>query len=437
MNRQYGKPARLAYHTAKLQAGCVAILQRAFQAINARRRQKSSVFKADMLDDPYPAYHCLRSTDPVHWEPAESRWVLTRYADVVSVLRNPEASSERMQAFERFVPAAYRPLLEFRANSMISNDAARHNRLRTLVNKAFTARAVEAMTENIQQLVDGFLDKVQSRGRFDVIADLAYPLPVTVIAEMLGVPTEDRDRFKQWSDELAVLAGATGSAAALTPEDYRRISDNQRQLTDYLRQIVAKRRVQPGNDLLSALAQAEESGDRLSEDELYANAILILVAGHETTTNLIGNGMLALLRHPDQLKRLQDDPSLIPTAVEEFLRYDSPVQFTTRVLKNDLVVGDKTLKRGQIALLLLGAANRDPAQFPEPDRLDGGRTTNKHVAFGLGSHFCLGAQLARLEGRIAFETMLRRMPKMRLGAESPKFREHFNLRGLKSLDVEF
>ncbi|MBM4067439.1 MAG: cytochrome P450 [Planctomycetes bacterium] len=425
------------HHATRLQAGCVAIIHRAVQAFRSLRRQESSVFNAAMLDDPYPSYQRLRSEDPVHWEAAANRWVLTRYADVACVLRSPLASSQRVQALERFVPAAYRPLLEFRKNSMISNDAPRHNRLRMLVNKAFTARAVEAMTDNIQRLVDGFLDTAQSRGRFDVIADLAYPLPVTVIAEMLGVPADDRDQFKGWSDELVILAGAAGSPAALRPDDYRRIASSQQQLTDYLKNIVAQRRMQPGSDLLSALAQAEESGDRLSEDELYANAILILVAGHETTTNLIGNGMLALLRHPDQLERLRNDPALIPTAVEELLRYDSPVQFTTRVLKDDLEVNGKTLKRGQIALLLLGAANRDPAQFPEPDRLDVGRSDNKHLAFGLGSHFCLGAQLARLEARIAFETMLRRLPDLRLGEVTPRFRDHYNLRGLKSLMVDF
>lgn len=399
--------------------------------------QPSAFFTDELLANPYPIYARYRSQDPVHWDEADERWQLFRFDDVTSVLRNPSASSARTEAVMRFVPRRYRPLMEFRSKSMISRDAPDHNRLRLLVSKAFTARAVEAMTGNIQRLVDGYLDAVQSRGRMDVIADLAYPLPVTVIAEMLGVPVEDRARFKHWSDEVSVLAGGGGSPTALKKSDYARIAQSYGELTAYFGAITAQRRLKPQGDLLSALVQAEEAGDRLSEDELFANASLLLVAGNETTTNLIGNGTYALLRHPDQLQKLRDNPALIPAAVEELLRYDSPVQMTSRVMTHDVERSGKQLRQGQMVMLFLGAANRDPAVFPEPDRLNVERADNKHLSFGLGSHFCLGAQLARLEARIAFETLLRRMPNLRLDGPEPRYRHHFNLRGLQSLQVAF
>jgi cytochrome P450 len=411
------------------------ILQALRRSLPFRKAAPHPLFNARTRANPYPTYQRLRSEDPVHWDEAYGRWILTRYADVVAVLRSPAASSDRAGAMLRFAPPSMRPLVESRSNSMIHSDAPKHTRLRLLVNKAFTARAVEAMTGNIRRLVDGFLDAVVSRGRMDVIADLAYPLPVTVIAEMLGVPAEDRDRFKRWSDELAALVG--GNAADLGLRDYRRIARRSHELSAYLAGIVARRRAEPQDDLLSALAQAEEAGDRLSGDELYANATLLLVAGHETTTNLIGNGTLALLHHPDQWQRLKADPSLVPQAVEELLRYDSPVQFTTRLLKEDLDVGGKRLRAGQTVLLILGAANRDPGQFADPDRLDVGRTDVKHLSFGLGSHYCLGAPLARLEARVGFEALLRRMPNLRLEGGDPPFRDNFNLRGLETLPVAF
>jgi cytochrome P450 len=398
---------------------------------------ESPLFNARTLPDPYPTYHRFRSEHPVFWEEGAQRWVLTRYADVVSVLRSPAASSERVQALDKFAPPAFRQLLSFRTHSMINCDPPRHNRLRLLVNKAFTARAVDAMAGDIQRLVDGFLDAVQPHGRMDLIADLAYPLPVTVIAQMLGVPPQDRDRFKHWSDALAVVAGGAGTPRGLKWADYRRVAQSYSELTAYLAGVVADRRARPRGDLISALVRAEEAGDRLTEDELYANVTLILVAGHETTTNLIGNGVWALLRHPDQWARLRENPTLVPTAVEELLRYDGPVQFTVRVLKDDLTVGGQAMGRGQMVLTLLAAADRDPEQFADPDRLDVGRPDNKHVAFGLGSHFCLGAQLARLEGRIALETLLRRAPNLRLDGPPPEYRPHFNLRGLKALPVAF
>ncbi|HEY7428769.1 MAG TPA: cytochrome P450 [Gemmataceae bacterium] len=400
-----------------------------------KRLARRQLFGPTMLANPYPYYARLRRIDPVHWEEQTGGWVLTRYADIVSVLRSPHASAERTEMAQRRVPAEFQELFTTRKDAMLNADPPRHTRLRLLVNKAFTPGAVTALAPFIQRFVDDVIDTVQPWGRMDVIRDLAYPLPATVIAEMLGVPHEDRDRFKQWSDDTAALAG--NLPGNLSEGVLRRAVEGMRELRAYFAGIVAQRRVEPRDDLLSALVKAQEDGERLNEAELLANAVLLLNAGHETTTNLIGNGTLALLQHPDQLRRLRENPALISTAVEELLRYDSPVQFTSRVLKADLSLGGKQLHAGQTVLLLLGAANRDPAQFPDPDRLDVGRADNKHLAFGLGSHFCLGAPLARLEGRIVFETLLRRLPGLRLAGPKPMYRQNFNLRGLEALEVAF
>jgi cytochrome P450 len=400
-----------------------------------KRLVRPQLFGPSMLADPYPYYARLRQTDPVHWAEGHGGWVLTRYADIVTVLRSPHASAERTQAAQQRVPLEFQKLFTARRDMMLSADPPRHTRLRLLVNKAFTPGAVAALAPFIQRFVDEVIDTVQPQGRMDVIRDLAYPLPATVIAEMLGVPHEDRDRFKKWSDDTAALSG--NLPGNLSEDVLRRAAEGVRQLRAYFAGIVAQRRIEPRDDLITALVKAQQEGDRLNEAELLANAVLLLNAGHETTTNLIGNGTLALLRHPDQFRRLRDDPALIPTAVEELLRYDSPVQFTTRVLKADLALGGKQLRAGETVLLLLGAANRDPGQFPDPDRLDVGRADNKHLAFGLGSHFCLGAPLARLEGRIVFETLLRRLPGLQLAGPAPVYRQNFNLRGLEALEVAF
>jgi cytochrome P450 len=391
------------------------------------------LFGPEMLADPYPYYARLRSTDPVHWADQFDGWVLTRYADVMTVLRSPNASSERTAAVRQRVAPEFQAMFDVRSHSMLNADAPRHTRLRLLVNKAFTPRTVEGLAPFVQSFVDEVLGKARARGRMDVMAELAFPLPATVIAEMLGVPVEDRDRFKQWSDDSTAAAGNV--PANLSPDVLRKSVAAMEELQAYFRGIIAQRRAEPRGDLISDLVRAQEEGDRLSEEELLANSVLLLNAGHETTTNLIGNGTLALLHHPDQLRRLRDDSSLVPSAVEELLRYDSPVQYTTRVLKADMELGGKVLRAGQLVLLLLGAANRDPEQFPDPDRLDVGRPDNKHLAFGLGSHFCLGAPLARLEGRLVFEALLRRTPKMRLDGPPPRYRQNFNLRGLESLHV--
>ena len=391
------------------------------------------LFGPEMLADPYPFYHRLRAADPVHRDAANNTWVLTRYDDVAAVLRNPAVSSERIRPLQQDAPPEFQAFLAFRADTMLNADPPKHTRLRLLVSKAFTPAAVEQLAPFIRRTVAEALDAARGRGRMDVMRDLAQPLPVTVIAHLLGVPPEDHARFKKWSDDIAVTAGNVRSN--LLPEQFQQAVRSWQELLAYLRVVVAERRAQPRADLLSALVKAEEAGDRLSEEELFANTILLLNAGHETTTNLIGNGTYAFLRHPDQWRKLRDDLSLIGSAVEEALRYDSPVQFTSRVLKADLALGGKQLRAGELVLTLLGAANRDPAHFPEPDRFDITRADNKHMAFGLGPHFCLGAPLARLEGRVVFEELVRRLPDLRLEGPAPEYRDNFNLRGLKSLPV--
>jgi cytochrome P450 len=269
----------------------------------------------------------------------------------------------------------------------------------------------------------------------DLIEEFAYPIPVIVICEMLGVPVEDHERFKGWSLDIA-----RGLDSVLLPPDSdvpRRSLASRNALADYFRELIAARRRAPRSDMLSELIAAEEAGDKLSESELLATCILLLIAGHETTVNLIGNGTLALLRHPDQLRRLRDDPRLIGTAVEELLRFDGPVQRTARIPSEDVLIGGRVIAKGEMVMPFIGAADRDPAQFPDPDRLDLGRTDNRHIAFGWGIHFCLGAPLARVEGQIAINALVQRLPKLALATPTPEFRQSLTLRGLKSLPVTF
>jgi cytochrome P450 len=386
----------------------------------------------EFVADPYPTYHRLRADDPVHHSPL-GFWVLTRYEDVVAVLRDPRLAKEAIAAFvaARF-GVALPPGLGL---SMLDRDPPDHTRLRGLVSKAFTPRVVEGLRPRVQQIVDGLLARVEGAGAMDLIEQFAYPLPVIVICEMLGVPVEDHERFRAWGLDIA-----RGLDAILLPPDSevaRRSAAARHALADYFRGLIAERRASPREDLLSALIAAEEAGDKLSEDELLATCILLLVAGHETTVNLIGNGALALLRHPDQLRRLRESPGLIASAVEELLRYDGPVQRTARIPSEDVTIGGRTIGKGEMVMPFIGAADRDPVQFPDPDRLDIGRADNRHVAFGWGIHFCLGAPLARVEGQIAIGTLVQRLPKLALATEKPEYRQSLTLRGLKSLPVAF
>jgi pimeloyl-[acyl-carrier protein] synthase len=387
----------------------------------------------EFVADPYPTYHRLRAEDPVHHSPL-GFWVLTRYPDVMAMLRDPRLIKEPIAAFvaARFGLAGPPPGLGL---SMLDRDPPDHTRLRGLVSKAFTPKALESLRPHIQGIVDDLLEHAAGKGEMDLIEEFAYPLPVRVICEMLGVPVKDHERFKGWGLDIA-----RGLDAIMLPPDSevgQRSVSGRRALAAYFRELIAERRAAPRDDMLSALIVAEEAGDKLGEEELLATCILLLVAGHETTVNLIGNGTLALLRHPDQLRKLRERPALIGTAVEELLRFDGPVQRTARIPSEDITIGGQTIGKGEMVMPFLGAADRDPTQFPDPDRLDITRTDNRHIAFGMGIHFCLGAPLARMEGQIAINTLLARLPKLALATDRPQFRQSLTLRGLAALPVSF
>ncbi|MBI2913962.1 MAG: cytochrome P450 [Chloroflexi bacterium] len=387
--------------------------------------------------NPYPLYRRMREEDPIHWSEMMESWILTRYQDVVFVLTDPRFSADRRQARNRFAQMAQQQDQEFgplgRTQTMLGADPPLHTRLRRLVSKAFTPRAVENLRPRIQEIVDELLEPCQRSGHLEIIHDLAYPLPVIVIAEMLGVAPEHRAEFKRWSGDLVATLGGPFTP----PEVLARARQSIGELAEYLRRVIAERRRQPRSDLISGLIAAEEQGQVLSEDEILASATLLLVAGNETTTNLIGTGMLALLRNPDQLRRLQEDPSLGQPAVEELLRYAGPVHATARVAKEALEIGGRAVNEGQVVMTILGAANRDPAQFPDPDTLDIARSPNEHVAFGDGIHFCLGAPLARAEAQTAIGTLLQRLPNLRLEVAEPEWGGTFVIRGVKGLPVSF
>jgi cytochrome P450 len=383
--------------------------------------------------NPYPFYRRLREEDPVHASPL-GIWVLTRYEDAVMILRDPRFGREGIAELQeaRLGAARARPK---NSRDMLFRDPPDHTRLRALVSRAFTPRVVEEMRPHIQEIVDGLLDRVEGSGRMDVIEDLAYPLPVRVICEMLGVPTSDQEVFRQWSADIA-----RSLDAALFPADSgvgTRGQEASDALKEYFRSLIAVRRKHPQPDLLSGLIAAEEQCDKLSEAELLSTCVLILIAGHETTVNLIGNGLLALLKNRDQLRALAGDPSLIQTGIEELLRYDGPVQRTSRMTMADVEIGEKKIAKDSVVVAAIGAANRDPAYFADPERLDVARKDNRHIAFGFGIHFCLGASLARIEGQVAIGTLLRRMPALKLVSDTPEWRESSVLRGLKTLPVTF
>jgi len=360
--------------------------------------------------DPYPSYRRLQAKHRVYTNRLlAGTYLLPHYDDVVAVLGDTRFTVDRASAdvFQRLNPfqGLSPEFVEAINSALLMLDPPAHTRLRRLVNKAFTPRVVEGLRGRIQGLVDELLDAVAARREMELIHDLAYPLPVTVIAELLGIPPHDRVQFKQWSDTLAVLLDPLQAPNGLQPTEAAFVA-----MTEYMRVIFADRRAAPRDDLISALVAVEEQGQKLTETELLSLTMLILGAGHETTTNLLANSMLALFAHPAERRRLQDDPSLIGSAVEEFLRYDSPVQTTDRVASVDCEIAGTRIPRGAVVGLLLGAANRDPARFPDPDRLDITRTDNHHLSFGHGAHFCLGAALARLEAQIAIVTLLRRFP---------------------------
>jgi cytochrome P450 len=387
----------------------------------------------EALSNPYPMYRALREEAPVSWNEIFESWIFTRFDDVDAILMNPRFSADRSKAQTRFSEMIRQQQEEFgpfsEAPTMLTSDPPEHTRLRRLVSKAFTPRAVENLRPRIRQIVDQLLDEIPGK-EFDLVEEIAYPLPVIVISEMLGVPPEDRGDFKRWSDDVVATLGGP-----FVPADVReRARKSIEELAEYLSGVIAERRAEPRDDLISRLIAAEDGGQVLSEVEIFSTTILLLIAGNETTTNLISNAMYTLLQNPDQLEVLRGDLSLMPSAVEEILRYNGPVQATGRVAMADIEVGGVTVKEGQMAMAVLGAANHDPAKFADPERFDVKRNPTDHLAFGDGIHFCLGAPLARAEAQITFEEILRRYPRIELAGE-PTWGGTFIIRGAKKLPL--
>lgn len=402
---------------------------------------KVDLFGPPFKANPYPTYAALREEMPVYRRDAaggKSIWFITRYEDVANLLRDHthfvKDVRNTMTVAERAQLPPVPPLVNLLSNHILNLDPPDHTRLRTLVNKAFTVTVVQQMAGRVQTIADDLLDRVQARGQMDLIEDFAFPLPMTVIAELLGIPARDRARFRRWSDAFVTPSVNLQRNTKKYLKTRRLMED----FTAYLRTVFAERRQRPRADLISSLLQAEEAGDRLSEEELFSMMILLIVAGHETVVNLIGNGMLALLQHPDQLALLRQQPALVRNAVEESLRYDGPVERATmRFAAEDVAVGDQTIRRGDAVSLVLAAADRDPAYFEHPDRFDLTRPPPRHLGFGLGIHYCLGAPLARLEGEIAYATLLRRLRNLRLAQPDQPlpWRTVPILRGLQHMPV--
>jgi cytochrome P450 len=383
---------------------------------------------------PYGLYEEIRSRGLVRSGLGACATVSHATAERILRDRRFSASPNHQRGYKPPVYPEGDPRAKLPNESMLFMDPPDHTRLRGLVSQAFTPKMVERLRFRIHEIVDERLDAVVARGdgHMDVVTELAYPLPVVIICELLGVPAEDHATFQSWSSELAA---SIDPDPLITPEQRERIEAAGNAFLEYFAELIERRRRSLSDDLLSALIEAEEGGDRLTEEELLGTGLFLLIAGHETTVNLIGNGTLALLQHRDQLERLRDDPSLDRRGVEELLRFDSPVQLTQRITLDDYDVGDVTIPKGQNLIPLLGAANHDPDEFEEPDHLDLGReNANRHLAFGGGHHFCLGASLARLEGAVAIGTLVRRFPDIELAGD-PVRKTTFTLRGLTHLPV--
>jgi cytochrome P450 PksS len=397
------------------------------------------LFGPDFEANPYPTYAAMQQCAPVYWQAwpnGGGAWIVTRYEDVAAILRDHKrfvkSYRNALTPEQRAEMAPVPELIQMIDNHLLSHDPPDHTRLRNLVGKAFTSRMVNQMQPRIEAIADQLLDQVGPQGYMDLIEDYAFPLPIIVIAELLGLPVEDRRQLREWSK--AFIAPVQNEA------DYELFKTKMLAFTDYLGKLFRERRREPRQDLITAMVQAEEAGDKLSEAELFSMVILLIVAGHETTVNLIGTGMLSLLRQPDQLARLKQAPFLIDEAIEELLRYDGPVETSTpRWAAEDVEIGGQLIRRGQQVEVVIAAANRDPAQFAQPDRLDITRQDNRHLGFGLGIHYCLGAPLARMEGKIALTKLLQRLPKLGLAApvETLQWQRLPPVRGLRSLLVRW
>jgi cytochrome P450 PksS len=397
------------------------------------------VTNAKFKANPFPFYAQLRAEAPVYPVtvpmPTKQRaWLITRYSDVLDVLKdarfakNPRNAMSPEQLKKRpWMPPMFKPLEQ----NMLDLDSPDHTRLRALVHKAFTPRLIEQMRDQIQALTNELLDAAEPKGGMDLIADFALPLPLTIIGRILGVPAEDNHKFHRWTKSLL---------SAETNMFYVVFIPTIMRFMGYLKKLIKERRAYPKDDLITALVQAKDGSDQLSGDEVLAMIFLLLVAGHETTVNLIGSGSLALLEHPDQLEKLRSEPAIIKPAIEELLRFVCPVEMATeRYAREDFTIAGTTIPRGELVLAVLGSANRDANYFDNPDSLDITRENNKHLAFGLGAHYCLGAPLSRLEGQIAISTLVRRMPNFRLSIapDQIRWRGGIILRGLEALPVSF
>ena len=392
-------------------------------------------FEPGFVEDPYSRYAAMREADPVHHSQLEF-WALFRHEDILRFLRDPSLSVEDRNARPTPIDEMIAQVLgddrvDRGTRSMLSRDPPDHTRLRKLVTKAFTPRVIEDLRPRIQTLVDEMLDAAGDRGAIDVITDFAFPLPFVVISEMLGVPAADGAQLREWSGLIV-----RSLEPLVDPDTIRAIADASDKMFAHVSELIARQRKEPTDGLLAALIAAEEHGDVLSDEELVEQVTLLYIAGHETTVNLIGNGVLALLRNRDQLERLRDDPSIVPGAIDEFLRYDSPVQMTRRITLADVEIGGKTIGKGAFCALVLASANRDPARFgDDSERLDVTReAAHQHLSFGGGVHYCLGAALARLEGEVAIGSLVRRFPRLDFGGEIA-WNGRLNLRGLERFPV--
>jgi hypothetical protein len=399
---------------------------------------KKVVFSDEILQDPYPTYARLHEEGPLHYLDVGSKWAvwsIISHAECSSIAKDPRLSAKRAQHMLLLLPvdrqAEFSELARMLGLWMIFMDPPEHTRLRKLLNKGFAPAAIEGLRPQIEAVVDGMLKPLKHGSEVELMREFANAMPVRIISELLGVPQEMSETFMNCSRAIAVFRGSPDR----TVEQARAAQDALIELTNFFRKTVAERRRNKGNDLISLLIDIEEEGEVLTEEELYAQCIALLFAGHETTRNLIGNGMYTLLKHPQETAELREKPEMIRSAVEEILRFESPVQFTARVLKEDIEVCGQRIPKKWTILCMLGAANRDPKQFKDPNQLNLNRLNNQHLAFSAGPHFCIGSQLARLEGQIAILNLLQRFPEMKLTGPRPEWASTFGFRGVKSLPV--
>lgn len=387
-----------------------------------------------VLADPYPLFQRLRTEDPVHWDPFLHSWVVTRYTDVITVLRDFSAARTPTPEYLASIGLQHlAPIAQVMVKQMLFLDPPAHTRIRKLASYAFTPSRVAVLRDHIRDITRRLLDVVSANGRMDVIADLAEPLPYTVTAEMLGVPIEDAPQLKRWSQDFAEMLGNFQH----NPEHARRVLSGLYEMTEYFRAAIQRLRQFPREGLIYSFLTADVDGDRCTDEEIIANTIITMVGGQETTTNLIGNGVLTLLRHRDELARLKGDLTLVPSAIEEMLRYEPPSQHTARLAPRDLELGGKRILKRQATIAVMASGNRDPERFPDPDRFDIARTDNHHLSFGWAAHFCFGAALARIEGQVAFEELLSRFQNFTLDPKPLVWRSNLGLRGLTALPIRF